>query len=76
MAHSELKNYCQSKGKRKDHKMGKKIGKKSKLEQTKKNKRAVAHEGKRNYSPTYHVEEKYTPLFYSDEYKPSLESSV
>ena len=75
MAHGEFKK-CQSKGKRKDHKMGKRIGKKSKLEATKKNKYVAMQEGKRNYSPMYHVEGKYTPLFYSDEYKPCLESGV
>ena len=64
-----------SKGKRKDHRLGKKITRKNnhyKKEHSKQ--KNIQSRRKRNYSPEYNHKSQFTPLFYSGEYKPSTET--
>ena len=64
-----------SKGKRKEHKLAKKISRKHnhhRKEHPKTNNATTRR--KRNYSPEYNNKAEFTPLFYSGDYKPNTDT--
>ena len=72
MAHTESKS-TYSKGKRKDHKLGKKIARRT-HRQPNNYKNKVARRPNRNYSPAYQHMRSFSPLYYSGDYKPNTEN--